>query len=67
MIVFIAAGISLNSLLLKGPEHAKPLLGILLQFRQGTVTIAADIGENFSQVRIHPEDQYYRIQNISFY
>ncbi|XP_055923385.1 uncharacterized protein LOC129953880 [Eupeodes corollae] len=61
-IVFDAAatshGISLNSVLSKGPEQAKPLIGILFQFRQDVIGVAADIREMFSQVRIIPEDQH---------
>ncbi|XP_037816929.1 uncharacterized protein LOC119607191 [Lucilia sericata] len=61
-VVFDAAaktsGISLNSLLLKGPEQAKPLLGILLKFRQGQIAVAADIREMFSQIKIRQEDQH---------
>ncbi|XP_073821841.1 uncharacterized protein [Musca autumnalis] len=52
------ADVSLNSCLLKGPEQAKPLLGILLKFRQGTIAVAADIREMFSQIRIREEDQH---------
>ncbi|XP_073821377.1 uncharacterized protein [Musca autumnalis] len=52
------ADVSLNSCLLKGPEQAKPLLGILLKFRQGTIAVAADIRELFSQIRIREEDQH---------
>ncbi|XP_075167679.1 uncharacterized protein LOC142239799 [Haematobia irritans] len=49
---------SLNSSLVKGPEQAKPLLNILLQFRQGKIAVAADIREMFSQVKIRAEDQH---------
>ncbi|XP_036341067.1 uncharacterized protein LOC118750456 [Rhagoletis pomonella] len=60
-IVFDAAakvnGIALNSALIKGPEHAKPLLDILFRFREGAVAVAADIREMFSQVLIKQQDQ----------
>ncbi|XP_017470509.1 PREDICTED: uncharacterized protein LOC108362157 [Rhagoletis zephyria] len=60
-IVFDAAAatsnISLNSALLKGPEHAQPLWTIIAKFRQGVVAVAGDIQEMFSQVRIRDADQ----------
>lgn len=60
-IVFDAAAtssnVSLNSTLLKGPEHAKPLHTILFQFRQGQIAVAGDIQEMFSQVSIIADDQ----------
>lgn len=60
-IVFDAAAkvhdVSLNALLMKGPEQAKPLLSVLFKFRQGAVAVAADIAEMFSQVRIREADQ----------
>lgn len=53
-IVFDAAanvnGISLNSVLLKGPEQAKPLLGILFKFRQGVIGVAGSAGSACSEV-----------------
>lgn len=59
-IVFDAAAttsnVSLNSALLKGPEHAKSLLTILYQFRQGKIAVAGDIQEMFSQVSIIAAD-----------
>lgn len=48
---------SLNSALVKGPEQAKPLLNILLQFRHGIIGVAADSKEMFSQVKIRKDDQ----------
>ncbi|XP_036348019.1 uncharacterized protein LOC118757413 [Rhagoletis pomonella] len=61
-IVFDAAAtvnkVSLNSVLLKGPEQAQPLIRILLQFRQGEIGVAADIKEMFSQVKVRPMDQH---------
>ncbi|XP_036346995.1 uncharacterized protein LOC118756332 isoform X1 [Rhagoletis pomonella] len=61
-IVFDAAakvnGVSLNCVLLKGPEQAKPLLDILFRFREGAVAVAADIREMFSQVVVKQPDQY---------
>ncbi|XP_036346973.1 uncharacterized protein LOC118756307, partial [Rhagoletis pomonella] len=60
-IVFDAAaatnGISLNSVLLKGPEQAQPLIAIIHKFRQGVVAVAGDIQEMFSRVQILEADQ----------
>ncbi|XP_067634861.1 uncharacterized protein [Eurosta solidaginis] len=60
-IVFDAAAatsnVSLNSALLKGPEHAQSLIAVIYKFRQGSVAVAADIQEIFSQVAIRDVDQ----------
>ncbi|XP_036347027.1 uncharacterized protein LOC118756368, partial [Rhagoletis pomonella] len=60
-IVFDAAAatnaLSLNSVLLKGPEQAQSLVAIIHRFRQGIVAVAGDIQEMFSQVRIRDVDQ----------
>jgi transposase InsO family protein len=60
-IVFDAASltnkISLNSLLLTGPDLYKPLFGVLFKFRENAIAISADIQEMFSQIRIRPVDQ----------
>ncbi|XP_036347582.1 uncharacterized protein LOC118756960, partial [Rhagoletis pomonella] len=60
-IIFDAAaatnGISLNSVLLKGPEQAQPLIAIIHKFRQGVVAVAGDIQEMFSRVQILEADQ----------
>ena len=51
--MFDAAAITncvfLNSALLKGPEQEKPLFGILARFKEGEITVAADMSEVFSQ------------------
>ena len=61
-IVFDAAaaiqGVSLNSMLLKGPEQLNSLLSILFKFREGSIAVAADIREMFSQIKIIPKDQH---------
>lgn len=51
-------GVSLNDVLLKGPDQNSSLLGILLRFRQNRIGIAADIQEMFMQVKIRNPDCY---------
>nr|XP_044248764.1 uncharacterized protein LOC123002519 [Drosophila takahashii] len=53
-------GISLNSLLLKGPAQLAPLVPILRRYRERRVAIGGDIAEMFHQVRIRAEDQRYQ-------
>ncbi|XP_055604887.1 uncharacterized protein LOC129753110 [Uranotaenia lowii] len=50
-------GVSLNSMLLKGPDELPPLPWILFRFRQFPVAVSADIAEMFHQIKILPEDQ----------
>ncbi|XP_048489169.1 uncharacterized protein LOC125491388 [Plutella xylostella] len=50
-------GVSLNSLLLPGPDLLQPLLGVLFRFREGRIGLTADIKEMFPQVRIRPQDR----------
>ncbi|KAH8873636.1 Gag-Pol polyprotein, partial [Schistosoma japonicum] len=44
--------VSLNDMLLSGPNSVSPLLGVLLRFRQSFIAIAADIEEMFLQGKI---------------
>ncbi|XP_058840055.1 uncharacterized protein LOC131695549, partial [Topomyia yanbarensis] len=51
-------GVSLNSMLLKGPDQLVPLNDILYKFRENKVGISGDIKEMFLQVLIAKKDQY---------
>lgn len=51
-------GISLNSMLLKGPDQLAPLTGVLSRFRQFAVALSADIKEMFHQIRIREADRH---------
>jgi hypothetical protein len=52
-----AGGLSLNSLLNKGPKNLADLWGITQRFRVHPYVVIADITEMFSQVEVDPEDQ----------
>ncbi|XP_062557256.1 uncharacterized protein LOC134222129 [Armigeres subalbatus] len=50
-------GVSLNSVLLKGPDLLTSLTAVLSRYRQKQVAISADIREMFHQVEIRSEDR----------
>ncbi|XP_052747991.1 uncharacterized protein LOC113519231 [Galleria mellonella] len=50
-------GVSLNSLLLQGPDLLGSLLDNLFRFREGAVALNADIKEMFPQIKIAKKDR----------
>ncbi|XP_070566165.1 uncharacterized protein [Ptychodera flava] len=49
-------GVSLNNLLLQGPDLTNNLLGVLLRFRQEPIALMADIEAMFHQVKVKEKD-----------
>ncbi|XP_062535245.1 uncharacterized protein LOC134204441 [Armigeres subalbatus] len=50
-------GVSLNSMLMKGPDLLTSLSSVLFRFRQREVAITGDLKEMFHQIIIRPEDR----------
>ncbi|XP_058828497.1 uncharacterized protein LOC131688312 [Topomyia yanbarensis] len=51
-------GVSLNTMLLKGPDQLASLPAVLFRFRQFPVAVSADIREMFHQISIRKEDRH---------
>ncbi|CAH2091244.1 unnamed protein product [Euphydryas editha] len=51
------SGVSLNDMLLKGPDLLQSLRGVVMRFRQHTIAVTADIKEMFMQVKLRPQDR----------
>ena len=49
-------GVSLNSMLYKGPDLTNSLIGVLTRFRQDRIAVTADIQSMFYQVRVSNGD-----------
>ncbi|XP_055614821.1 uncharacterized protein LOC129761139 [Toxorhynchites rutilus septentrionalis] len=60
-IVFDAAaslgGVSLNSVLMKGPDQLNDLPPVLYKFRERLIGLGGDVAEMFHQLRINSEDE----------
>ncbi|XP_053699354.1 uncharacterized protein LOC128746327 [Sabethes cyaneus] len=52
------SGVSLNSVLMKGPDQLVPLLGVLFRFRQFKVAVCSDVKEMFLQIRMRATDKH---------
>ena len=50
-------GLSLNGLLLSGPDMLNNLVGILMRFREEKIALSGNIEAMFNQVAVPPEDQ----------
>ncbi|XP_055844833.1 uncharacterized protein LOC129911149 [Episyrphus balteatus] len=53
-------GVSLNSMLLKGPDQLTSLTSVIYKFRENPIAICADIMEMFHQVQIRNEDRSFQ-------
>lgn len=49
-------GVSINQVLMKGPDLMNILTGVLTRFRKYEVAIIADIEAMFHQVKVAPHD-----------
>ena len=53
------SGVSLNKVLLQGPDQINSLLGILLRFRVGRVAVMGDVEQMFHNFHVNPEHRNY--------
>lgn len=53
-----ASGVSLNSLLLAGPDLYNCIVEVLCRFRERSVAFTADITEMFLRIKVAKEDSY---------
>ena len=52
-----SCGVTLNDLLMQGPQLMNNLVGVLTRFRLGNIALVADIEAMFHQVMVAPEDR----------
>ena len=50
-------GTSLNDKLMKGPDLANSLVGVLTRFRKNKIALVADVKAMFHQIKVDPRDQ----------
>ena len=48
--------VSLNDVLLQGPDYLNSLFGVLTRFRKERVALVADIEGMYHQIKVHPKD-----------
>jgi len=51
-------GVSLNDMLMQGPDLVSNLVGVLIRFRQESIALTADIECMFHQIRVPPQDAH---------
>ncbi|XP_058443961.1 uncharacterized protein LOC131425801 [Malaya genurostris] len=51
-------GVSLNSVLLKGPDLLTSLISVLIRFREFRMAVSGDIREMYHQILMRPADQH---------
>lgn len=56
----VCQGVSLNSLLSKGPDLNEPLWNVLYRFRQFPIAVCADVAEMYLRIGTPPEDRKFQ-------